>query len=82
MFGRSIAFQLRNINFEIAIKLEKLIQDLITQERLNRMKLKYSDCTSSKCSECAILREKLVCSCGLPVIMIKPDSSCDFHCKQ
>ncbi|XP_050595425.1 uncharacterized protein LOC126924697 isoform X1 [Bombus affinis] len=83
MFGKSVAFQLRNISFEIAVKLEKRIQDIIAQERLDHMKLKYLDCcTASSCSECAVLRKEMVCSCGLPVIMIKADSSCDLDCKQ
>ncbi|XP_017892216.1 uncharacterized protein LOC108632273 [Ceratina calcarata] len=83
MFGKSIAFQLRNISFEIAIKLEKRIQDLIAKERLVNMKSKCSDCcSSSSCSECKLIHQGMMCSCGLPVIMIKTDPSCDFDCKQ
>ncbi|CAL7938866.1 unnamed protein product [Xylocopa violacea] len=84
MFGKSIAFQLRNINFEIAIKLEKRIQDLIVQERLYNMKSKCSDCctSTSSCSECKDMHKGMVCSCGLPLIMIKTYPSCDFDCKQ
>ncbi|XP_003693310.1 uncharacterized protein LOC100867011 [Apis florea] len=83
MFGKSIAFQLRNISFEVAIKLEKHIQDLITQERLDNMKSRYLDCyTSSTCSECTLLHKEITCSCGLPVIKIKTDSSYEFDCKQ
>ncbi|XP_034181062.1 uncharacterized protein LOC117604749 [Osmia lignaria lignaria] len=83
MFGKNIACQLRNIDFEIAIKLEKRIQDLIAQERLDNMKANCSECyTSSNCSECKIIRKEMVCNCGLPVIMIKTDQCCEFDCKQ
>ncbi|XP_043257539.1 uncharacterized protein LOC122400250 [Colletes gigas] len=84
MFGKSIAFQLRNINFEIAIKLEKRIQDLIAQERLNNIKLKCvshsvpMECCSSSCNDCKVKPKEMICSCGLPVIMIKTDQSCEF----
>ncbi|XP_053986316.1 uncharacterized protein LOC128880343 [Hylaeus volcanicus] len=87
MFGKSIAFQLRNINFETAVKLEKCIQDLITQERLDNIKLKHAshsvplDCSSSNCSDCKAMGKEMICSCGLPVIMIKTDHSCEFGCK-
>lgn len=72
---------------EVAIKLEKRIQDLITQERLDDIKSKSvshtirSDCCSSSCSDCKVMRKEMVCSCGLPVIMIKTDQSCEFNCK-
>ncbi|CAK9823495.1 hypothetical protein ANTRET_LOCUS1823 [Anthophora retusa] len=83
MFGKSIAFQLRNISFEVAIKLETRIQDLIAQERLSNIKSKCSDCCSiSSCSECKVFHKDMVCSCGLPVIMIKKEQSCDFDCKR
>ncbi|OAD52921.1 hypothetical protein WN48_11167 [Eufriesea mexicana] len=82
MFGKSIAFQLRNINFEIATKLEKRIQDVIAHERLYNVKSKYLECyTPPSCSECEVLNKKMICSCGLPVIMIKTNSSCNFNCK-
>ena len=87
MFGRSIASQLRNINFEVAIKLERRIQDLIAQERLDNIKSKHvshtirSDCCSSSCSDCKVMRKDMVCSCGLPVIMIKTDQSCELDPK-
>ncbi|KOC68451.1 hypothetical protein WH47_10691 [Habropoda laboriosa] len=82
MFGKSIAFQLRNISFEIAIKLETRIQDLIAQERLSNIKSKCSDCCSiSSCSECKVFHKDMVCSCGLPVIMIKEEPSCNFDSK-
>ncbi|XP_076643847.1 uncharacterized protein LOC143354039 [Halictus rubicundus] len=84
MFGKSIACQLRNINFEAAIKLEKRIQALIAQERLSTMKyISHSfnaACCNSSCSECRIVRNETVCSCGLPLIKIQADASCEF-CK-
>ncbi|XP_076294664.1 uncharacterized protein LOC143215930 [Lasioglossum baleicum] len=84
MFGKSIACQLRNINFEAAIKLEKRIQALIAQERLSTMKyISHSfnaACYNSSCSECRIVRDETVCSCGLPLIKIEADASCQF-CK-
>nr|XP_012141566.1 PREDICTED: uncharacterized protein LOC100876692 [Megachile rotundata] len=82
MFGKSIAFQLRNMDFGVAIKLEKRIQDLIAQERLDNIKSKCSECyASSSCSECEIIQKEMICSCGLPVIMIKTDQSSKFRCK-
>ncbi|XP_015429201.1 PREDICTED: uncharacterized protein LOC107185938 [Dufourea novaeangliae] len=88
MFGKSIAFQLRNIHFEAAIKLEKRIQNLVVQERLNNINSKhmshsfYLDCSSTSCSECKVLRKEMVCSCGLPVIKIRTDASCEFSKQQ
>nr|XP_031849037.1 uncharacterized protein LOC116434606 [Nomia melanderi] len=88
MFGKSIACQLRNINFEVAIKLEERIQNLIAQERLNKINLKSishsfnAACCSSNCSECKVVRNETVCKCGLPVIKIQTDASCEFYKQQ
>ncbi|XP_078038246.1 uncharacterized protein LOC144470683 [Augochlora pura] len=82
MFGKSIACQLRNINFDAAINLERRIQDLIVKERLGTMKyISHSfnaACYNSSCSECNIIRKKTVCTCGLPLIKIQADASCGF----
>lgn len=72
----------KHLFLEIAIKLEKRIQDLIAQERLDNIKSNCSECcASSSCSECKIIQKEMICSCGLPVIMIKTDQSSKFVCK-
>ncbi|XP_033329570.2 uncharacterized protein LOC117222147 [Megalopta genalis] len=82
MFGKSIACQLRNINFDAAINLERRIQDLIVKERLGTMKyISHSfnaACYNSSCSECNVIRNEAVCTCGLPLIKIQADASCGF----
>ncbi|XP_076249331.1 uncharacterized protein LOC143188775 [Calliopsis andreniformis] len=81
VFGKNIASQLRSINFEVAVKLKKRIQDLITEKQLGNITSKSVshtirlDCCSSSCSDCKVKRMEMICSCGLPLIMIKADQS-------
>ncbi|XP_012274195.1 uncharacterized protein LOC105696356 [Orussus abietinus] len=77
MFGKCIAYQLRSLGFEIAIDLEKRIQDMITRERLDNAKNAESDeqICSCSCSDCKKSCKEEMCACGLPVSECQPPLS-------
>ncbi|KAL0129730.1 hypothetical protein PUN28_001767 [Cardiocondyla obscurior] len=71
IFGKNIAFQLRTIDIETAVELEKKIQTLITKARLKILESKLIDQSNNRlfcccdCNDCKIMCKDETCSCGL-----------------
>ncbi|XP_018400013.1 PREDICTED: uncharacterized protein LOC108777587 [Cyphomyrmex costatus] len=70
IFGKSIAFQLRTIDIQSAVELEKEIQNLVTKARLKILKSKLMDQSNNlicccDCNDCEVICNDENCSCGL-----------------
>ncbi|XP_018316353.1 uncharacterized protein [Mycetomoellerius zeteki] len=70
IFGKSIAFQLRTIDIQTAMELEKEIQNLVTKARLKILESKLMDQSNNSicccdCNYCQVMCKNETCSCGL-----------------
>ncbi|XP_024936743.1 uncharacterized protein LOC112493791 [Cephus cinctus] len=75
LFGKSVANQLKNLDFESAMNLEKRIKKMMSAEKLFEAEQDFKDtyckhvCNcdcSHSCIKCIKYKEKKMCSCGLP----------------